>query len=467
MADKLTSAAWNAFAKKRELDDDALLKALGKLDKTDEAKHDALAAAIDEVSAQLRKLQAATSKRKPPLPPKEAREVSDRIDAMLAEADTLMQETRNAQKTAADAGDEEESPALLTTKLIPLLREVRKGELRLQALICTAGKGAAVLLQRKPIATTRRKLLSEFLDGGTPKYITGHCVFERNALTFVVDTEAAGLAKKIAAALLAQTELRLKVRVRGADGAEDEDGEDGGAQPAGDAGAATAAPAEAPAAETAPEPDGGPAFNARLAALLPKLKAAATAGHPAAGDAKLKASEAGTVARGRDFVAAQALLDELERLLATPAGTATAAVPAAAAQAPRQLAPAVVYTQSRLAWGATRKKVQAELQKLEQAIVAEYQGIEVPELSKGVRKLDTVLELFDESLQDALDDALNAADPAAKAQHHDRARDIIARYRGYLDSDPLVQELDGNPFVPVAVRATLSASLQTLASKIV
>lgn len=465
MADKLTSAAWNAFAKKRELDDDALLKALGKLDKTDEAKHDALAAAIDEVSQQLRKLQAATSKRKPPLPPKEAREVTDRIDAMLAEADTLLAETRNAQKTAADAGDEEESPALLTTKLIPLLREVRKGQLQLQALICIAGKATAVLLQRKPIATTRRKLLSQFLDGGTPKYITGHCVFERNALTFVVDTEAAGLAKKIAAALLAQTELRLKVRVRGADGAEDEDGEDDGAQATADAGAA-AAPAEAPAA-AAPEPDGGPAFNARLAALLPKIKAAATAGHPAAGDAKLKASEAGTAARGRDFVAAQALLDELEQLLAAPAGTAAAAAPAAAAQPPRQLAPAVVYTQSRLAWGATRKKVQAELQKLEQAIVAEYQGIEVPELSKGVRKLDTVLELFDESLQDALDDALNAADPAAKAQHHDRARDIIARYRGYLDSDPLVQELDGNPFVPVAVRATLSASLQTLASKIV
>lgn len=464
MADKLTTAAWNAFAKKRELDDDALLKALGRLDKTDEARHDALAAAIDEVSQQLRKLQAATSKRKPPLPPKEAREVADRIDAMLAEADTLLLETRSAQKTAADSGDEEESPALLTTKLIPLLREVRKGQLQLPALICTIGKAAAVLLQRKPIATTRRKLLSEFLGGGTPKYITGHCVFERNALTFVVDTEAAGLARKIAAALLAQTELRMKVRVRGADGAEDEDGEDGGAQPAGDAGAAAAAPADAPAAETAPVPDGGPAFNARLAALLPKIKAAATAGHPAAGDAKLKASEAGTAARGRDFVAAQALLDELEELLATPAATAA---PAAAAQPPRQLAPAVVYTQSRLAWGATRKKVQAELQKLEQAIVAEYQGIEVPELSKGVRKLDTVLELFDESLQDALDDALNAPDPAAKAQHHDRARDIIARYRGYLDSDPLVQELDGNPFVPVAVRATLSASLQTLASKIV
>lgn len=462
MADKLTAAAWNAFAKKRELDDDALLKALGKLDKADAARHDAYAAAIDEVSQQLRKLQTATGKRKPPLPPKEAREVSDRIDAMLAEADALLQDTRDAQQAAADTGDEEESPALLTTKLIPLLRELRKGEVQMPTLICTAGKVAAVLIQRKPIATTRRKLLSQYLDGGTPKYITGHCVFERGALTFAVDTEAAGLARKIAAALLAQTELRLKVRVRGADGAEDEDGEDGGAQAAGEA--ATAA-AQSPAAEAAPEPDGGPAFNARLAALLPKIKAAATAGHPAAGEAKLKASEAGNAARGRDFTAAQALLDELERLLATPAGAAPAAAPAA--QPPRQLAPAVVYTQSRLAWGATRKKVQAELQKLEQAIVAEYQGIEVPELSKGVRKLDGVLELFDESLQDALDDALNAADPATKAQHHDRARDIIARYRGYLDSDPLVQELDGNPFVPVAVRATLAASLQTLAAKIV
>jgi hypothetical protein len=42
-----------------------------------------------------------------------------------------------------------------------------------------------------------------------------------------------------------------------------------------------------------------------------------------------------------------------------------------------------------------------------------------------VRKLDTVLELFDESLDDTLDAALNEADAAAKQRLHRQAREII------------------------------------------
>jgi hypothetical protein len=37
--------------------------------------------------------------------------------------------------------------------MVPLLRELRKGEVRMHALICTAGKATAVLIMRKPIAT--------------------------------------------------------------------------------------------------------------------------------------------------------------------------------------------------------------------------------------------------------------------------------------------------------------------------
>jgi hypothetical protein len=69
---------------------------------------------------------------------------------------------------------------------------------------------------RRPIAATRRKLLSEALDAkGGAKFIAAQCLFEQNALTFVVQAKAAGLAKRLKAALLMQTDLRLKVRVRG------------------------------------------------------------------------------------------------------------------------------------------------------------------------------------------------------------------------------------------------------------
>lgn len=131
------------------------------------------------------------------------------------------------------------------------------------------------------------------------------------------------------------------------------------------------------------------------------------------------------------------------------------------------IAPAIVYTQTRLAWGATRKTIQGELQKLEQAILEAYKGHTVlPEVAKGVRKLDQVLEMFDESLNDALDAALNSADPAVKQRHHDEARDIIAKHQGFLKSDAMVQELDASPFVPIAVQSTLSSTLAVLASTV-
>lgn len=61
------------------------------------------------------------------------------------------------------------------------------------------------------------------------------------------------------------------------------------------------------------------AFKGRLTALVPKIKQAA--GTPAGDDAKLKASEAGALARTQDYKQANALLDEAETLLAGGAST--------------------------------------------------------------------------------------------------------------------------------------------------
>lgn len=73
------------------------------------------------------------------------------------------------------------------------------------------------MLSRRPISPSGRKLLTDYLGHGSPRFFPGICLFEANAYTFVVKTQAAGLAKKIKAALLKQIELRLKVRVRGED----------------------------------------------------------------------------------------------------------------------------------------------------------------------------------------------------------------------------------------------------------
>jgi hypothetical protein len=192
--------------------------------------------------------------------------------------------------------------------------------------------------------------------------------------------------------------------------------------------------------------------------LLPKVQQLVAAKSPQGNDAKLKASEAGVLARKQDFAGANRLLDEIDVL-----------VGAGATEAPPRAQPAskVVFTQSRLAWVAARTKVHGELKKLEDAILDTYKDEDVfSEVQSAVRKLDSILENFDESLADKLDEALNATDEAEHARLHGEARGIIQRYRRFLDSDPLVRDIDGNPFVPLTVHATIDKTLSVLESKL-
>jgi hypothetical protein len=83
-----------------------------------------------------------------------------------------------------------------------------------------------VMLSRKPIPPTRRKMLADQLGGGSTKYYPGHCHLEAGAISFVLKAEVAGMAKLVKAALLEQTGLRLnKIKCRGEDGDDDDEDE--------------------------------------------------------------------------------------------------------------------------------------------------------------------------------------------------------------------------------------------------
>jgi hypothetical protein len=61
--------------------------------------------------------------------------------------------------------------------------------------------------------------------------------------------------------------------------------------------------------------DPGDAIKARLTEMIASFKAAVAAGHPEAQELKLRISEAGVLARKREFDAANAMLDDVERAL--------------------------------------------------------------------------------------------------------------------------------------------------------
>ena len=218
MAEKsLTETEWKKLTKGRELKDAALLKAMAAFDKAESADADARLKALTEIDVQADLLKASKAVRG-----------DKEVLAYLGQIDKAVEKERKVAEAAAQAEqDADESPVQLSARLVPLMRSVRKGE-ALNAMVAVLGKEAVVLVSRKSVGMPQRKLLAaQFESDGTPKYAVGQCIFEAKAHTFVLQTQAAGLAKKVKAALQKQTDIRYKVRVRGEDPDDlDDDGDE-------------------------------------------------------------------------------------------------------------------------------------------------------------------------------------------------------------------------------------------------
>lgn len=236
----LTDSAWKeVLAKNKGVKDNGMLKVLAEIRQLGDDDHDDAQKILDQLlklSGQLKKSKEIAAA---PAVGKFLIEMANAADSALrevakakadaeknAKAEAEAKKREQAQKKGEDDdedGDDEDHSALLTTKLVPLLRQVNKGE-SLHAMVASTGKQVVVMLSRKPIPPARRKLLAEELgQAGGIKYSMGHCVREAGMTTFVMKTQVAGMAKKLKLALLEQTGLRVKLRCRGEDGETDED----------------------------------------------------------------------------------------------------------------------------------------------------------------------------------------------------------------------------------------------------
>lgn len=435
MSDKqLSEVEWKKFAKGRDLKDILLVKALARLESAEAEGEQAQLKALDEVDKQAQALL-------------KLHKTDKDIGTRLAALDKVLQKERLAAVQAAkmrekaqakDAQDDnDENPAVLSTRMVPLLREVAKGQ-TLQAMIALSGKETAVLLSRKPIGPPMRKLLTTAL-GTTAgvKFLPAECILEAKSHTFVVKASAAGLAKRLGAALLAQTGLRLKIRVRGEDPTDiDADGEE-------EAEAGTV-----DKTRTAPAADEGLAFNQRLATLMPRIKVAlATPGTVAAG-LKLKVSEAGEHARKKRFEQANALLDEAEHMLRTPGKAAFDD------QAFQQR-----WARVRTAWPDALEDVNAQLSRLGKALRATGEPLGQQIADQGLSALTGRLRV---GLQAALVD-LESARPHQRAAAAGRARAAAQSMQRFLDTDPVLPLLESNPFgVMLTVRSRLTVALRAI-----
>ena len=416
----LSDSAWKeVLAKNKAVKDNGMLKALADIKKLGDDDHDNAQKILDDVvklTAQLKKSKDAAGS---PAVAKFLAELASAADVAMrdiakakVEADKKARAEAEAKKQAAkesardaDEDGEEESSELLTTKLIPLLRQVNKGEM-MHVLVARAGKQVAVMMSRKPIPPARRKLLSDELGvSGGVKFFAGHCVKEGGATTFVLKSEVAGLAKQLKLALLTQTGMRVKrLSCRGEDGETDDDLEEDDDQTVADA----------------DKDDGVPPF-------VP----------------------------GVDIEEGETGDDEVPEFV--PGVDIEREPSPALAEAPQEWDGAREMLQRNI--NSLKRAVQAQ--------IADEGDELVDEINGHLEKLDRILGKLDRRLADSLATAGATRDPAERKESLQESKAILAEYIRYVGSEPLIAHLDDNPFgVKTELRATLSKSLTKLARAI-
>ena len=351
---------------------------------------------------------------------------------------------------SGDEDDDEDGPAWMEPKrLLQQLNLCKKDNDRnVQFAFVDKSDKAPGVLVLSPKQAGRSLFAKLQKETGVKTGAYGTTWMDGTQMMLQLDKPLGGLVKKLREPVKACGFRVTKIVLWNADGTvfEEEAGEP--ADPNAPGGTAPPGPATAPAADAAAQ------FNARLKALLPRVQAAA--GQPGGQDAKLLASEAGVFARKQDFAKANALLDQAEARLGPAAPPPKAAT-----------APTVVFTQSRLAWDKTRKLVQAELRKLELAV--KDQSRDEPDyetIAANTQVIYQVLDFLDERLIDKLDEALNATLEDERRARQDEAREIIDEYLDYIRTDDMLQAIDDNGFVDVAIVSSLNACLTTVGKQL-
>ncbi len=123
----------------------------------------------------------------------------------------------------------------------------------------------------------------------------------------------------------------------------------------------------------------------------------------------------------------------------------------------------VTFQKMRLLWDSTRKNLMDQLKTLEAKVIEETDGApDAAAIRANVTNLEVSLRTLDTRLSDALDDLYNAGgqDPKLKA----KAKSIALRYQSFVATDPLMQDLDSNPFVRLDARARVDTTLNAVIS---
>ena len=121
-------------------------------------------------------------------------------------------------------------------------------------------------------------------------------------------------------------------------------------------------------------------------------------------------------------------------------------------------------------WRQTHRQANERIASLKVAVKAHYAKEHpeiVREIDKGLARLDGILDTVDHRLADSLALAARAKDDGARNAELKNAKAILTQYIGYVKSEPLVAQMDQNPFgVKTDLRALLAGGLTDAAKAI-
>jgi len=119
-------------------------------------------------------------------------------------------------------------------------------------------------------------------------------------------------------------------------------------------------------------------------------------------------------------------------------------------------------------WDATIAKMTRDLDQLSKTVTGASNGHELGESFE--QEFQTVVEPLLKTVDRQLADLLHGAAEARSAEEHQRflteVRKAVGQLQKFVQSHPVIEHLDGNPFHPVAIGKTLNASLAAVVNTV-
>ena len=315
--------------------------------------------------------------------------------------------------------------------------------------------GLMVLHRSKSGAACAKQLRDEFPKARNVRWGTAFVDMEDNPkqVKLTLNSAVSGMARRLAKTLKGTGFSKVVMVLEDGSAVESADDEE---------------EASAPAAGAPPAPPGGPqsaagptaaekaeqasALQKQLAALVPAIPKAAGTDEARKAVLMKLATDANVNLKTGNLAYAANFIDQLRIAL----------------EAKQEPASLQTLSSSRQAWTGTQAKVRAEVEKLRGELQKTYAGeaFAADITAQFKARVDPVVSKFDDRLLDVLQDIMDTKDPAAREALTTQGRGLVKEYLSFAMSEKLIADLDANPFVPLNIKGTVTATLAALAKAI-